>query len=605
KRACDYCRQKKCDGGEVSEPRCSRCIVDGIDCTYDPNVRDRLLPISYVQSLEDRLDKMEKLVAQLCPDPEELDSMLERIRLKGQEPRSATSPALPPSRPSTYSSPNDLTPLPPGLDASIDSDDLGLSDDDGPATKVKMFGKITQGVEIPPGGALRYHGESSDMVFLQAMMDLKDQMTGMHLEVAPGKVMWSKEQANPLQLGRPPLLPAPHTGFPPRDLIDKLANAYFDAFNMYLPLLHRPTFNKHLDDGKHLTDRGIGSVVFLVCALGARHVLDDPRTVVGHKDPGWHWFEHVDRAKWSVRDRPKLEDLQVCLTAAYLVGSDAPLSGWNIVGLGMRMAQDVGCHRKKMYRSKPTAHDELWKRAFWSLLAFDRMGSFGLGRPAAIHDEDFDTEPLLEVDDEYWFNDDPELCFKQPEGKPSTVALANCFARLLRIFAFASRTIYSINKRKLGFGDDGSDWERRIVTDIDSALNRWMDTIPEHLRLDNKSKEGVFLSQSTGLYCFYYFAQIFVHRPFISSPNKPSRLPFPSLAICTSAARSCIHLIDGYYQRAGNAEGLHQLPLFSSGLVLLLNMWGNKKAGVSFNADFVDVKKCLTLLKTLQGRCVC
>lgn len=26
---------------------------------------------------------------------------------------------------------------------------------------------------------------------------------------------------------------------------------------------------------------------------------------------------------------------------------------------------DVGAHRRKVYRTKPTIEDELWKRAFW------------------------------------------------------------------------------------------------------------------------------------------------------------------------------------------------------------------------------------------------
>jgi hypothetical protein len=35
-----------------------------------------------------------------------------------------------------------------------------------------------------------------------------------------------------------------------------------------------------------------------------------------------------------------------------------------MVGVGVRMAQDVGAHRRKMYTSM-TVGDELWKRAFW------------------------------------------------------------------------------------------------------------------------------------------------------------------------------------------------------------------------------------------------
>jgi hypothetical protein len=47
----------------------------------------------------------------------------------------------------------------------------------------------------------------------------------------------------------------------------------------------------------------------------------------------------------------------------------------------------------------------------------------------------------VECDDEYWITDDPEQAFKQPTGKPSTVAYFNNLLRLNQILAFALRTI--------------------------------------------------------------------------------------------------------------------------------------------------------------------
>lgn len=31
----------------------------------------------------------------------------------------------------------------------------------------------------------------------------------------------------------------------------------------------------------------------------------------------------------------------------------------------MRLAQEVGIHRKRRYGSKPSVQNELWKRVFW------------------------------------------------------------------------------------------------------------------------------------------------------------------------------------------------------------------------------------------------
>ena len=102
-------------------------------------------------------------------------------------------------------------------------------------------------------------------------------------------------------------------------------------------------------------------------------------------------------------------------------------------------------------------------------------------------------------DDEYWENDDPNLAFKQPPGKPSRVSYFNCLIRQNQILAFALRTIvsamchsamltsllttatqYSINKSKVLLGFIGPRWEQHIVSELDSALNKWIDAVPDH-----------------------------------------------------------------------------------------------------------------------------
>lgn len=59
------------------------------------------------------------------------------------------------------------------------------------------------------------------------------------------------------------------------------------------------------------------------------------------------------------------------------------------MSVGIRRAQDAGAHSKKIYRANPNADDELWKRAFWHLVVFDRLGGVGLGRPFSIAEEEF------------------------------------------------------------------------------------------------------------------------------------------------------------------------------------------------------------------------
>ena len=125
--------------------------------------------------------------------------------------------------------------------------------------------------------------------------------------------------------------PSPRFRFPDRDLIETLVDIYFSEFNIYMPLLHRPTFLDKLRKGQHLGDAGFGCTVLLVCAVGARF-SDDPRVLL--KDPdedeqrsrhsaGWDWFCQVQDYKALFTFAPAtLADLQMicvsCVAAASL-----------------------------------------------------------------------------------------------------------------------------------------------------------------------------------------------------------------------------------------------------------------------------------------------
>lgn len=160
------------------------------------------------------------------------------------------------------------------------------------------------------------------------------------------------------------------------------------------------------------------------------------------------------------------------------------------------------------------------------------------------------------------------------------------------------------------------------MSDIDSALNQWLDSVPEHrelchflgalvahvariVRWNPHQENPLWLNQSGFVYSAYYNTQINVHRLFIPSSRKPSSLSFPSLAICTNAARSCIHVADVQYRAAGISTYFNMAALFSSAIVLLLNIWGGKRAGVkSINPmkEMQEVHKAMDLLRALETR---
>jgi hypothetical protein len=108
--------------------------------------------------------------------------------------------------------------------------------------------------------------------------------------------------------------------FPPDDLIPTLVDAYFTCLNTASPVLHRPSFERALEEGVHRRDMGFGAVLLLVCALGARFV-DDERALYDKgksHSAGWQWFNQVYMMQRSLLALPCIYDVQICCVSFQL-----------------------------------------------------------------------------------------------------------------------------------------------------------------------------------------------------------------------------------------------------------------------------------------------
>ncbi|KAG6845076.1 hypothetical protein H0H87_000980 [Tephrocybe sp. NHM501043] len=112
------------------------------------------------------------------------------------------------------------------------------------------------------------------------------------------------------------------------------------------------------------------------------------------------------------------------------------------------------------------------------LNSLDRLLSSYSGRQCVLQVDDHDVDLPIECDDDYWDHVNPSLAFKQPPHKPSEVAYFNSYIKLMDILAYAMRAIYSV-KKPLN-GQNVAYLDQKIVMDLDSALNNWMDSVPDH-----------------------------------------------------------------------------------------------------------------------------
>ncbi|TFK95352.1 hypothetical protein BDV98DRAFT_402010 [Pterulicium gracile] len=254
---------------------------------------------------------------------------------------------------------------------------------------------------------------------------------------------------------------------------------------------------------------------------------------------------------------------------------------WTMVGIGIRRAQAVGAHRWQTFGTEKAVERELWTRAWWCLVVMDWMATSAIGQPCISAGCRFDVDFSTECDDEFWEHSDPQTAWKQPEDSPSTVSFFVSHIKQTQILATVLEYQYVNHKTKQMYMiDQYRDFDRKVATEPDPALNKWMDSMPEHLHNRAHSQQtSLFHRQSIVLHAELYLLQILIHRLFLASSDQQSAMTASSVAVCTTAARACSHLFDAEDTGCLAVAYRVQWPAFFSAVVLILNIWSSKRIG--------------------------
>ncbi|KAJ7634962.1 fungal-specific transcription factor domain-containing protein [Roridomyces roridus] len=553
--SCSRCKQRKirCDIGQIpGNSKCSACISSDAECIVSVKPAPDITPQAHVAELVSQ-------GTSYIPDAD-----LRRILLEvAQYARSLEKTESPP--------------WPTTQESAQSEDQLDMF------KIIKQFDSMKLDPDLMP-----YFGRTSHLELVNAAKEARDGPES--LPLGPSKRMhlwltpWERDYLTAKQ--EPPL-----QTFPDPDLLESLVSLYFTRINPILLLLHRPSFEQSLASGLHLTDHHFGTTVLCVCALGAKS-SDDPRVLLegtSGLSAGWKYFEQLQPLQKSLVFPITLYEAQtLCLSLCYLQTSSLTHGCWTLIGTALRYVQEIGAHRRNRFANKRVA--EAWRRVFWLLVGMDILASAITTRPLATAISDYDVDFPADCDDE------------QPPGKPSLAAYTMAYLRLMQILEMAQRTIYLVKEN-----DKPEGWPRSAVAAVDSALNAWLDTIPDHLRWDPHIEDPVFAMQSAMLYARYYGVQIHIHRIFLPSPTnkmQPSLHDYPSLAICASSARACSHVMNTLVSR-----GIFCYPhvlnaVFDSCAILLLHVWRGHQGGVSVDRIkcMQDVELCLRVFKVYQVR---
>lgn len=335
----------------------------------------------HLSHIEDRLYSFETALGKLFPGGD-LDSIVTSL-LQDQEaqPRASLSSspsarASPRARPESKRSEPTLEAVPQQADGFEWAErEISLSDlADGMAA-----------LSIRPEGA-GYFGASSSVVPLRALRE-----HGFDLNITSG-AFGSTPRSAPL---KSQLISSAPSGLVEQAFID----AYFMNYHSSYPFVHESTFRAQYHEQVPRPHGQTWQILLnTILALGAWSIGDDNSDLdISFYQEARGYLQQV-----SVFETGNLTLVQALLLLSnYAQKRDKPNTGWNYLGLAVRMSMSLGLHKEFPSWKISLLQREVRRRLWWGVFIFDSGAAKTFGRPILLPDESvMDAKQVLNIHDE-------------------------------------------------------------------------------------------------------------------------------------------------------------------------------------------------------------
>lgn len=178
-----------------------------------------------------------------------------------------------------------------------------------------------------------------------------------------------------------------------------LLDAYFSHYHLTYPFIYEPTFRDQLNG---ILPRPPGHTWALlynaVLTLGAWCIGDDDSML----DDIFYRRAAQISAENSAFESGNLTTVQALLLLSnYAQKRNRPNTGWNYLGLAVRMAMSLGLHKEFPNWDISLLQREIRRRVWWGVYCFDAGASITFGRPVLLPDPGvMDAEEVLNIHDE-------------------------------------------------------------------------------------------------------------------------------------------------------------------------------------------------------------
>ncbi|BGP14339.1 hypothetical protein JCM10213v2_002286 [Rhodosporidiobolus nylandii] len=507
-RACDVCRRKKirCNPIPDHEPMlCTYCDKHKLDCTW-------FLPISETRFKKQReKEEADKAVASAAAAAVNLPTASTSATLARQARRE--DPPMPSPHPTPHPHPNAHPHLPLGLGgerAASSPEGTSPASASAPRKEPRIVGYTSISHLM--------HSTSTFPTERMIPVDFKYSQQLSVNERGDGFIrVISAGDAEAREAGAPVAI----QGIEHSDA-EKLINYFFTTHAAHFPIVSKADF---------LSSNPSPLLFNVLCGVSALSHHVAPSILKTIKGTIRSQLRDED-----MLDSSSLSNIQALLVYAFCMEFEkgtAASKTWNNLGLAIRMAQDLGLHRKIGTERKEQSeadHTELRRRVWGGCLIADRWIAAVFGQPMMIDLADcdtmlpsvFDVRPGREVDSEnrpYLFNS-------------ALISLSILLGRVLKAIYSPTGIMLLSEKDAKGLVDD---------------LAAWQDGLPAELRFQGPEKST---SEQGFLHLLYIPVRFLITRPFMRlSFALPER--FASVSVGTqrwsaveAEAREAIEWVD-------------------------------------------------------------
>jgi hypothetical protein len=256
--ACDACRKKKvkCSG---DKPSCNNCTRLGITCTYLPSTRKRGPRVGLVESLEKRLQQMEKLLQPLKE---------QRIVVDAEDKKPVKKLRL-----DSKNSEVNNSDIPINLYDEEQSEFINIfsqtSRTEQKQTQSEQISNVDNNTTSDEEEELIFFGNSAAKpgyrnmkeAFVHCDMSIKSEPSEINEQSSSPESNNSIEDITPITA----VISNRNSGLPPPDMVEHLAACFFRHMDTQMPMFHEATFMNQIRQNKVSP-----ILVYAMCSVSAR-----------------------------------------------------------------------------------------------------------------------------------------------------------------------------------------------------------------------------------------------------------------------------------------------------------------------------------------------